>query len=172
MSTMKKFHWFWAWEDEKEEVWLRQMSMEGWHFKSARLLGNYVFEQGEPADYVYRLDYFTGRKDMPSYLQIFEDAGWEHMGKMSGWQYFRIETRDGEVPEIYSDKASKAKKYERLTLYLVIFLPIYLNMMLPIGRSDAGYLRFFSLPWIAFMLLYPYAIVRLIARITKLKRGV
>ena len=172
MNTMKKFHWFWAWDDEKEETWLRQMSKEGWHFKSVSAPGNYIFEQGEPVDYVYRLDYFIDRKDLRSYLQIFEDTGWDHMGEMSGWQYFRIENRNGDVPEIYSDKTSKAKKYERLTFFLIIFLPIYSNMMIIISRSEAGYMRFFSFLMFSFMLLYAYAMVRLIHRITTLKKKV
>ncbi|MCP4139689.1 MAG: DUF2812 domain-containing protein [Chloroflexi bacterium] len=169
---MKKFHWFWAWEDEKEEVWLREMSQQGWHFKSVSAPGFYTFEKGDAADYVYRLDYFIDRKDMPSYLQIFEDAGWDYMGEMAGWQYFRIESLDGSAPEIYSDKASKAKKYERLILFLVIFLPIYLNMMNIVSRGSAGYLRFFSPLMGAFMLLYIYAMVRLVYRVTILKKKV
>ena len=172
MSTMKKFHWFWAWDDEKEEAWLRQMAQEGWHFESVSLPGSYTFEKGESIDYVYRLDYFVDRKDMPAYLQIFEDAGWDYLGEMGGWQYFRIESRDGNAPEIYNDKASKAKKYERLILFLVIFLPIYSNMMIIATRSEAGYMRYFSPLMFAFMLLYAYAMVRLIHRVTKLKKGV
>ena len=172
MSTMKKFHWFWAWDDEKEEAWLRQMAQEGWHFKSVSLPGNYIFEKGESVDYVYRLDYFVDHKDMPAYLQIFEDTGWDYLGEMGGWQYFRIESRDGNAPEIYSDKASKAKKYERLILYLVIFLPIFLSMMNITSRGDAEYLRYFSFVAEALMLLYIYAMVRLIARVASLKKKI
>ena len=172
MSTMKKFHWFWAWDDEKEETWLRQMAQEGWHFKSVSLPGNYTFEKGESIDHVYRLDYFVDRKDMPAYLQIFEDAGWEYLGEMSGWQYFRTESVNGNAPEIYSDKASKAKKYERLILYLVIFLPIYLNLLNISERSDAGYMQILSVLMGGFMLLYIYAMVRLIVRVTSLKKKV
>ena len=172
MSTMKKFHWFWAWDDEKEEAWLRQMAQDGWHFKSVSVPGNYIFEQGEPADYVYRLDYFVDRKDMPAYLQIFEDTGWEYLGGLGGWKYFSVENRDGSAQEIYSDKASKAKKYERLILYLVIFLPIFLSMMNITSRGDAAYLRYFSFLAEAFMLLYIYAMVRLMARVASLNKKV
>ena len=28
-STMKKFKVFWAWQDEQEEAWLREMSLQG-----------------------------------------------------------------------------------------------------------------------------------------------
>jgi len=29
MTTMKQFHWFWGWDDEKEENWLREMAQKG-----------------------------------------------------------------------------------------------------------------------------------------------
>ncbi len=48
MTTLKQFRWFWAWDDEKEEKWLRDMAKKGWHFTSVSLPGNYYFEQGEP----------------------------------------------------------------------------------------------------------------------------
>ncbi len=172
MDTMKKFHWFWAWDDEKEEAWLRQMAQDGWHFKSVSLPGSYTFEKGEPVDYVYRLDYFIDRKDMPAYLQIFEDAGWEYLGEMSGWQYFRTECVDGNAPEIYSDKASKAKKYERLIVFLVIFLPIYLNLLNVSERNGADYLQILSPVMGAFFLLYLYAMIRLAARVISLRKKV
>ena len=172
MSTIRKFKWFWAWQDEQEEAWLRQMSQEGWHIKSVNGPGYYTFEKGETVDYVYRLDYFIDRKDMTSYLQIFEDAGWDYMGEMSGWQYFRIESKSGDAPEIYIDKASKAKKYERLILFLVVFLPIYLNFLNISNRSDASYMRPFSFLMAAFMLLYIYAMLRLISRVSNLKKKV
>ena len=92
MTTTKKFHWFWAWEDEKEEAWLREMSQKGQHFRSVSPPSTYIFEKGEPIDYVYRLDYFTNRKDRSNYLQIFQDAGWDYKGEMGGWQYFRQES--------------------------------------------------------------------------------
>ncbi len=172
MSTIKKFHWYWAWDDEKEEAWLREQSLAGLHLKDVSFPSVYTFEQGKPSDNVYRLDYFYDRKDMPAYLQVFEDAGWEYLGEMSGWQYFRTESVDGEAPEIYSDNASKAKKYERLILYLVIFLPIYLNFFNMADRYDAGYMRFFSVLMGALMLLYIYAMVRLVSRVSKLKKKV
>ncbi len=172
MNTIKKFHWYWAWEDEKEEAWLREQSLEGLHLRKVSFPSVYTFEQGDPIDYAYRLDYFIDRKDMSSYLQVFEDAGWDYMGEMSGWQYFRIEHVDGELPEIYSDNVSKAKKYQRLILYLIIFLPIYMNFMFTSGRSDVGYMQILSMVMFAFMLLYTYAMVRLIARVTSLKKKV
>jgi hypothetical protein len=170
MNKMKKFRWFWAWQDEQEAAWLRQMSKEGWHFKSRSVLGSYLFEQGVPVDYVYRLDFFVNRKDVSSDLQIFKDNGWEHVGEVSGWQYFRIKNTSSNLPNIFNDNLSKSKKYERLLLFLTIFLPIYLNMMVNVSRGEAGYLRFFTLLMSAFMVFYVYAMVCLGARIISSKK--
>jgi hypothetical protein len=172
MTTIKKFHWFWAWDDEKQETWLREMSQKGWHFSSVDFLSNYVFEQGKPIDYTYRLDYFIDRKDMPAYLQLFEDAGWCYLGEMGGWQYFRKEGVDGEEPDIYSHKESKAKKYQRLLLFLIIFFPIYSSFIRILSRSNNGVMQILTFFMFFFMLVYTYAMVRLLIRITRLKKKI
>jgi len=28
-TSIRKFRWFWPWQDENEEIWLREMSQEG-----------------------------------------------------------------------------------------------------------------------------------------------
>lgn len=172
MTTMKKFHWFWAWDDEKEEIWLREMSKKGWHLKSLGLPGNYIFEQGKPIDYTYRLDYFINRKDIPAYLQLFQDAGWSYLGEMGGWQYFCKEGLNGEEQEIYSDKESKAKKYQRLLLSLIIFFPIYSNFILILSRSKEGVMQVFTFLMFVIMLGYVYAMVKLLRRILKLRKTI
>jgi hypothetical protein len=172
MNTIKKFHWFWAWDDEKEEAWLREMSLQGWHLKSYHFPSNYTFKQGEPVDYVYRLDYFTDRKDTSNYRQLFQDAGWDHLGEMGGWQYFRKEVLEGEAPEIYSDNESKKKKYQRILLFLVIFLPIYSNALFMTNRSSNIFIQVITFVMIVLMLIYVYAMVRLLHRITQLKKKI
>ncbi len=173
MTTKKQFHWFWAWDDEKEEEWLRKMSQKGWHFKSVSFPSNYLFEQGEPIDYVYRLDYFINRKDMDGYLQIFGDAGWDYMGEMGGWQYFRQKAVNGEAPEIYTDNESKSKKYQRIMLFLIIFLPIIMNSIIMINQdSDSGFPKMIAFIMGMLMLLYVYGMVRLLLRITQLRKKV
>jgi len=172
MTTLKKFHWFWAWDDEKEEVWLREMSNNGWHFVTVSFPSNYVFEQGEPIDYAYRLDYMINRKDKDNYLLLFEDAGWEYLGELGGWQYFRQQTSKGDVPEIYSDSRSKAKKYQRILLFLTIFLPIYLNTIFFVGAgTDSEFIRILTMLMAAIMVLYAYAMVRLLVRINQLRKS-
>ena len=41
---------------EKEQKYLHEMDLKGWHFKCYKNL-RYHFEQNPPANYVYRIDY-------------------------------------------------------------------------------------------------------------------
>jgi hypothetical protein len=172
-EKMTKFRWFWAWDDEKEEKWLEDMSQNGWHLENPGLPCVYHFSKGEPRNYSYRLDFRTGSfKSLKEYLQICRDAGWELLGRMSSWYYFRKECRDGEKPEFYSDRDSKIQKYSRLLVFLVIFLPIMLNSMLSLSRSpNSGFISGVRIFYIFILLFFSYAIIRLLLRIKKLKKN-
>lgn len=166
----RKFRWFWAWNDEEQEAWLREMAQQGWHLTKPGAFGFYTFEKGAPKDVVYRLDFKVADVDKEEYLQLFADAGWEHVGEMGGWQYFRIETPEGETPEIYTDNASKIKKYQRILLFLIIFLPIYSTMLYRISENPSTFMRVAELMMASFMVLYVYAMVRLFLRTQQLKK--
>jgi len=172
MSTIKKFKWFWAWNDDKEEAWLAEMAQQGLHLEKIDLPGQYTFRVGEPGNYVYRLDFQTMQsKDRDSYLQLFEDAGWEHIGDMGGWVYFRHAVNGGEIPEIFSDLDSKLGKYQRLMTYLIIFLPI-MTIILPSVTASERYGPFFVILEAlsaALILLFALALVQIFRRINKLK---
>ena len=172
-EIVRKFRWFWAWQDEKEEAWLSKMARDGLHLQTVSPFGFYSFRKAEPGNYIYRLDFQSLKaKDRNSYLQLFEDAGWEHIGDMGGWVYFRHPINGSAIPEIYSDQESKIGKYQRVLTFLVIFLPIMI-VILPNARRLDSYM-----PALAFalagiqaiiFLLFSYAIVRLIMRINQLK---
>ncbi|HOU12226.1 MAG TPA: DUF2812 domain-containing protein [Anaerolineae bacterium] len=167
-QTIRKYKLFWTWQDDKEEAWLGQMSQQGYHLASLGFPGFYYFTVGEPRNYVYRLDFLTQTKDYPQYLQLFKDAGWEHMGRMGGWQYFRILAQEGESPEIYTDPDSKIQKYGRLLAYLIIFLPIYLTIVsrnLTVQSHEV-----FRFAGFVLMVVYSVVIIQLIRRISQLKR--
>lgn len=175
MTTMKQFRMFWAWEDEKEEVWLREMSQKGWHFKSVSFPGNYIFERGAPVDYVYRLDHFTNRKDMPSYLQLFEDADWDYMGEMNSWQYFRQEAVEGKEMQIFTDNASKSKKYLRIMLFMAILFPLFFPgllstiKMLNDGTADL-FIQIAAGLICVLLMVYIYAMMRILSRFKQLTK--
>jgi len=172
-EKLRKFKWFWAWEDEKEEKWLEAMSQNGWHLENPGLPCVYHFIKGEPRDYSYRLDFRTGSfKSLQEYLQICRDAGWEMLGRMSSWYYFRKECQGTEKPEFFSDKDSKVQKYRRLVLFLVIFLPIMINGMLNLSRSEnSGFITGVRIFYVFILLFFSNAIIRLLLRIKELKKS-
>jgi hypothetical protein len=112
-SLIRVRKWFFAWQDEKQESWLGNMSRKGLHLKGFASFGSFLFEQGPARDYAYRMDY---NRDKPSeeYQQLIMDAGWEHAGERNGWDYWRKEVRNGQTSEIFTDAQSKIQKYQRL----------------------------------------------------------
>jgi hypothetical protein len=169
-ETKREFKWFWAWNDEREEAWLREMAQQGWHLTKAGAFGTYTFEKEAPKDVVYRLDFRLRDVDKAEYLQLFADAGWEHVGEMNGWQYFRTDVAGGETPEIYTDDASKIKKYQRLLLFLTIVLSILSTSLFNLNEDLSPLMRVVNLISAGLMLLHIYAMIRLFLRIQELKK--
>jgi hypothetical protein len=170
-NTMRKHKWFWAWQDDAEEVWLQDMSRQGWHLVKPSPLGVYDFVRGEPKECVYRLDFQRGSRGRDEYRQLFADAGWEHVGEMAGWQYFRKEVRPGEKAEIFTDNESKIAKYRRLLGYMALFLPIWLTTLSGLGFPHPGWIGPIRLALSAIMvLLYAAVFVGVLRRIRELKK--
>lgn len=95
---------------DKEQDFLHRMALEGWHFTKYKNL-RYHFEEGKPANYIYRIDYKETLEDLDEYLTIFEDAGWEAVYSypifQGSWIYFRKLSTDETQPlEIFTDKDS------------------------------------------------------------------
>lgn len=174
-TTIRKYRWFWAWQDEQEEAWLTRMSREkGWHLAYVRWPGFYTFTVGEPRDYVYRLDYRnTPRRERPAYFQLFADAGWAHIAEFNNWQYFRKEARPGEAPEIFTDRQSKIDKYRRVLAIFVVFAAIYPGFFnAPVwGRHHSPWMEVLRAVLFGIMLLWIYMAVRIWRRIEALKRS-
>jgi hypothetical protein len=165
---------FFAWQDEKEEKWLRQMARdEGLHLISVTPPCFYVFREGGRVDHAYRLDFQTVPKgDRAHYLQLFEDAGWEHVGEMNSWHYFRKPVVGGEVPEILTDPDSKAQKYRRVLAAHVIVLSLTTVLITnPIWRRHPyPEIEIIRLLCLLMMVLVMYSTVRLIGRVSELTR--
>jgi hypothetical protein len=183
-TTLKKTRWFWPWQDEEEEAWLGKMSHKGWHMKSVQLPCVYTFGVGEPLDYTYRLDYQPAdRAKMPEYLQIFQDAGWEYIGEMSNWRYWRKLAAPGETPEIFTDRESKLRKYNRLLAYMGFFLTLLVVMGVSLFRdhpwTDSDGITLISAIYVGGMLLdavvipiYVVVVAQLVRRINELKKRI
>lgn len=181
-TTITKTRWFWPWQDEKEEAWLESMSQEGWHLKSVQLPCVYTFGIGQPCHHSYRLDYLpTDKSKWAEYMQIFRDAGWEYIGEMSNWRYWRKLNTTGETPEIFTDAESKIRKYRRMLLYMGFFLMllVFLGSTFYTNRPwvETGHLTFISSIYLLAMILYAVIIpiyvvvlIKLLLRIRQLKR--
>jgi hypothetical protein len=170
-DTITKFRWFWAWQDEKEEEWLAEMAAQGLHLDGFDFPTIYRFREGEPKEFVYRLDYpVVSKKDRGSYLQLFVDSGWEHVGDMGGWVYFRRQVQSGDPMEIFTDVESKVQKYYRIMLFLIILMPVWIA-----GRPDfdpEGMTLLQNVVFVlhtGFMLLWAIAFLKLGLRIKQLR---
>ena len=87
---------FWAWEFDKEEVWLNEMAAEG-----MALVGvgwcRYEFEPCAPGEYTVRiqlLEKVPNDAQSADYLAFLEETGAEHVGTWMRWVYLRRKTAD------------------------------------------------------------------------------
>ena len=126
-TIIRKTKWFWPWQEDQEEAWLEQMSLQGLHLKKAHILAQYDFHMGQPHSYVYRMDFRDKlkSKNKDEYLSLFNEMGWEYLGEMSGWQYFRRLAQPGDVTEIFTDPDTKIQKYNRYLAYMGLVFSSY-----------------------------------------------
>lgn len=112
---------FAAWDFEKEEQWLNEMSAKGLELVSIGWC-KYIFKDGNKNEYKYRielLENLPAHAESISYIRFLEDMGIEHIGSFFRWVYFRKKTQDGDF-DIYSDIDSKIKHYRRISVFVGI----------------------------------------------------
>lgn len=167
-QLVRKFKWFWDDNDHKMERWLQDMARQGLHLK--RVVGLrtlFVFERGEPLDTAYRLDFLLSRKD-PEYVQLFNDAGWEHVDESLGWQFWRAPIVAGRAPEIFTDAESQIAKYKRLLhLFVICMLPML--VIVPDWSLLSGEKPLKLVMVLLVLAVTAYAVIRLVIRIRKLR---
>jgi hypothetical protein len=132
---MRKFKLFF--DETKEEQWVNDMSQQGWHLKNHRIFF-YIFEKGEPGQYVYRCDMLEGfgySKVAKDYIDFVEGTGAELVYKKLHWVYFRQHRNVGPF-ELYSDTSSKLMLINRvLMLYIALAL---IGLLLAIINGGAS----------------------------------
>jgi hypothetical protein len=170
-ETRRVLKFYGVWQDEREEAWLSRMAGEGWHLERA-FIGCYTFRRGQPREMAYRLDYrLLKGKERSDYFQLFRDAGWEYVDTLANWHYFRTPATDGELPEIYTDPASRIDKYRRVMWILVLILAM--NVCIITGRlpeQTPWFLSWIRLLQAGAVLVLGYAVLRILARIGQIKR--
>ena len=131
----------------EEENWLSDQHRKGWKLISIESPAIYLFEQTEPADVVYKLD-FQDKNIDTYYQQIFKDYGWELCATNSGWQYFRqlksqIKNENGS--EIFSDNESKLSMVKQViekrlsNLLIMLLVSVALQVTYRINAKIALY---------------------------------
>ena len=116
---------FFAWSYEQEENWLNQMSAKGLQLVSVGFC-KYVFEDGAPGEYNYRLELLENLPSHPesiAYIRFLEEAGIEQIGTYFRWVYFRRKATDGAF-DLYSDLESRIKHYRRILMLLAAIMPL------------------------------------------------
>ena len=171
-QLVKKFKWWWVWQDGMHERWLQEQARQGLHLHASDPLGiRMTFERGAPADMAYRWD-FPGVKTDPVYTQLFVDGGWERVVDVGGWHCWRKPVLDGKTPEIFTDVSSKVRKYQRnLVFLLVCGLPLLTVLVAPASRHVLLAEPRVSAVTGAGLLMLVYAIGKLVQRVRQLRQG-
>lgn len=168
--TITRFKFFWAHQDEEQEHWLRGMARQGLHLVDVNPFCFWTFRRGAPRDLVYRIDFGNGPGD-DGFFQLMQDAGWTLAATTTGWQYWSTPVVNGRAPEIFTDSASKVKKFQRLLAVLLCSaLPAFIMLI----TTDKGSLPLkLSMPtlvilgtvYFAYFLVLSYTVMRLLLRI-------
>ncbi|EON72653.1 DUF2812 domain-containing protein [Lysinibacillus sphaericus] len=124
-------------DHEHEEKWVNTMAETGWHLKKFWPFV-YLFEKGNPSEYIYRNEMVIKRKK--DYYEFLKTMGVECVHSFGVWAYFRKRREDGPF-EIFSGKLDKIKDLSRLnTLFmfaaLVNVLVLLINIVLPLLRHE------------------------------------
>lgn len=140
MRSKREFKYFTIFNHEKEEAYLRQQHRDGWKLVKVAGLGLYTFEECEPEDVVYQLDYNQeGSRNKGEYIAMFADCGWEYIQEFVGYSYFRKPAAQmNGTEEIFNDDDSRKAMMERvykgrmiplLCLFFACLLPQFFTNM-------------------------------------------
>ena len=111
---------FWAWQAEKEEAWLNEMSAMGLALVAVGFC-RYEFEDCTPGEYQYRIEllkYVPTHPESQQYIKFIEDTGAEQIGSYMRWVYFRKKAADGPF-DLFSDLTSRITHLTRIISLLV-----------------------------------------------------
>ncbi len=106
---------YWIWEFEEEEQWLNDMAARGLHLTDVGFF-RYVFQEGEPGAYRYRLEmlpHWPNHPESRRYLEFMEETGAEFVGSFKNWVYFRKKWEEGPF-DLYSDMDSRIRHMTRI----------------------------------------------------------
>lgn len=154
----------------EEENWLREQNKKGLKLCKLNPPIDFVFEECEPEDVVYRLDY-KNTKAAEEYKQLYLDYGWEYCGSCFGWNYFRKpapQINEESEGELFSDNESKLKMVEKIyqTRMLPLIAIFFLCLMPEISRfiqktnfnpTDIAFMIFFGILFVLYLWIFVHS---------------
>jgi hypothetical protein len=168
---LKRVKWFWSWQDEKEENWLREMARTGWKLSAISLPGLYKFIKISPENIFFRLDYHNRQKlSMNAYLDTLFEDGWEFITKANGWLYFsKVSAED--VLSIKQDAQAKTDKLTREVSTLGSALPLMI-MWFPLfgSRTDSPTHEILLIVYVLLLVYFLFIIIKGYQRILQLRK--
>ena len=158
----KEFKFFTIADYEKEQDYLREMHNHGWKFKKVSGLCMYHFEECEPMDVIYQLDYNQeGIAHKEEYIQMFEDCGWEYMQDYVGFSYFRKPVGImNEDESIFCDDESRLEFMKRIfkgrliPLLVVFFMVIIPQLIMQFRIGAYGLVLIFAILLILYLSIF------------------
>jgi hypothetical protein len=164
---------FLAWNFEKEETWLDEMSAKGMQLVDVGFC-RYTFEDNDPGVYRYRIELLKNVPTDPeqmAYIRFMEESGIRHVGTYMRYVYFRRPASEGAF-DLFSDIDSRVSHYRRISTLLLIIgilnlILIPLNVFNIFNGFDSGYLFIVNAVLGAWLV---YGAARIEFKISKLKR--
>lgn len=141
MKTKKEIRFFTIFQYEKEQEYLREQHKQGWKFVKVNGLSMYHFEECQPEDVIYQLDYNQeGSAHKEEYIKMFADCGWDYIQEYVGYSYFRKSAKDMvEDESIFCDDSSHLAMMDRvfkgrmiplLILFCACLLPQFVSNLI------------------------------------------
>jgi hypothetical protein len=165
---------FFAWDFEKEEEWLNEMSKKGLQLVSVGFC-KYIFEKNQNKRHTYKvelLDNLPGHYKSKDYLEFLEEMGIEHIGSYLRWVYLRKDASKGEI-ELFSDYSSKINHYKKVLFLILAVSPLMffntINLYNSYSRSNSLFMLVFLGLFIILFTLMGVGVLKLYKTIKDLK---
>lgn len=136
----------------------------------------YIFEECDKENVIYQLDFPNVRySDKTSYIQLFNDCGWEYVGDCLNWSYFRKSVQAHVDLSIFSDSQSKVDMINRIFKtrmlpLLVVFCACVVPQMKMLWVETNSFFENILLAVILFMFMfYVYLLVHCGLKLKKMK---
>lgn len=147
--TKKVWNFFTIAQWEEEEQWLNEMARNGYNLIGVKCFVRYIFEQGTPGEYIYKLDLPDNLEhgmDDKAYCNFLAECGIDVVCKQKQWLFLRKKAADGPFNE-QGDMFAKLKMTNKAYSYAVrilsrllrtfaILIFIDIVVMRVIGYSD------------------------------------